>query len=108
MPEPGEVDAQAGHHVHGREHVGAVGVTLLPQLPDRLQPLMRLAYNVWWSWSHDAIALFRRIDADAWERVEHSPVKCEESCDSAQRGDALAFAVDGASRFAHQEARGGR
>ena len=48
---------------------------VLPQLPARLQALHKLAYNVWWCWNHDAISLFRRVDADAWERVEHSPVK---------------------------------
>src|SRR5262245_28828202 len=49
--------------------------TVLPQLPARLQPLQKLAYNLWWCWNHEAIALFRRIDADGWEAVEHSPVK---------------------------------
>jgi glycogen phosphorylase len=49
--------------------------TVLPQLPARLQPLHKLAYNLWWCWNHDAISLFRRVDDDAWERVDHSPVK---------------------------------
>src|ERR1700683_3389111 len=49
--------------------------TVLPHLPDRLQGLQKLAYNLWWCWNHEAIALFRRIDPDAWEVVEHSPVK---------------------------------
>ncbi len=49
--------------------------TVLPNLPDRLRPLQKLAYNLWWCWNHDAIALFRRIDTDLWETVEHSPVK---------------------------------
>jgi starch phosphorylase len=49
--------------------------TVLPQLPARLQALQKLAYNLWWCWNHEAIALFRRIDSDAWEVVEHSPVK---------------------------------
>src|SRR5262249_34859611 len=49
--------------------------TVLPRLPARLQALHKLAYNLWLSWSHDGIALFRRIDVDLWEAVEHSPVK---------------------------------
>jgi starch phosphorylase len=49
--------------------------TVLPRIPPRLEALSRLAYNLWWSWNHDAIALFRRIDSDLWETVEHSPVK---------------------------------
>ncbi|MFO0881464.1 MAG: alpha-glucan family phosphorylase [Gemmataceae bacterium] len=49
--------------------------TVLPQIPTRLQALHRLAYNVWMTWNPDAIALFRRIDSDLWEAVDHSPVR---------------------------------
>jgi starch phosphorylase len=49
--------------------------TVLPRLPARLQALHKLAYNLWWGWNHEAIALFRRVDVDMWETVEHSPVK---------------------------------
>jgi glycogen phosphorylase len=49
--------------------------TVLPQVPPRLQALQKLAYNMWWGWNHEAVSMFRRIDADAWEAVEHSPVK---------------------------------
>ena len=49
--------------------------TVLPQLPPRLQALQKLAYNMWWCWNHEAAALFRRIDPDAFESLDHSPVK---------------------------------
>jgi starch phosphorylase len=49
--------------------------TVLPHLPQRLQALQKLAYNMWWSWNHEAVALFRRIDVDLWETVDHSAVK---------------------------------
>src|SRR5260370_8544161 len=49
--------------------------TVLPRLPERLQALNKLAYNMWWCWNHEAVALFRRIDADLFEKVDHSPVK---------------------------------
>jgi glycogen phosphorylase len=49
--------------------------TVLPHLPERLQALHKLAYNVWWCWNADAVALFRRIDVDLFESQEHSPVK---------------------------------
>jgi glycogen phosphorylase len=49
--------------------------TVLPHLPPRLQALQKLAYNMWWCWNHEAVALFRRVDTDAFEAVEHSPVK---------------------------------
>jgi starch phosphorylase len=48
---------------------------VMPHLPPRVQALHKLAYNLWWCWNHDAIALFRRLDSDLFEAVEHSPVK---------------------------------
>jgi starch phosphorylase len=49
--------------------------TVLPRLPERLQALHKLAYNMWWCWNHEAVSLFRRIDADKFETLDHSPVK---------------------------------
>src|SRR5438105_13329714 len=49
--------------------------TVLPHLPERLQGLQKLAYNMWWCWNHDAVSLFRRIDDDRFDEVENSPVK---------------------------------
>jgi starch phosphorylase len=49
--------------------------TVLPHLPERLQPLHTLAYNLWWCWNPDAIALFRRIDPDLFESLDNSPVR---------------------------------
>src|ERR1700722_14997510 len=44
--------------------------TVLPNLPPALQGLQQLAYNLWWCWNHDAIALFRRIDEVKFEKAE--------------------------------------
>jgi starch phosphorylase len=49
--------------------------TVLPQLPERLQPLHNLAYNMWWCWNHEAVSLFRRIDEDLFESTGGSAVK---------------------------------
>src|SRR5262245_54890676 len=49
--------------------------TVLPHLPERLQPLQQLAYNMWWCWNYEAVSLFRRIDPDLFDAVENSPVK---------------------------------
>ena len=49
--------------------------TVLPNLPLELRGLQHLAYNLWWCWNHDAIALLRRIDEKKFEDAEHSPVK---------------------------------
>src|SRR4051794_18095795 len=48
--------------------------TVLPHLPDRLKPLHKLAYNLWWCWNHGAIALFRRIDDEKFDALDNSPV----------------------------------
>ncbi len=49
--------------------------TVLPHLPQRLQALQKLAYNMWWCWNPEAVALFRRMDVEKWEGLDHSPVK---------------------------------
>jgi starch phosphorylase len=48
--------------------------TVQPRLPDELAGLRELALNLRWSWHHDTIELFRRLDADLWEATGHNPV----------------------------------
>lgn len=43
-------------------------------LPERLSVLEDLAYNLRWSWDHETISLFRRLDRDLWEKARHNPV----------------------------------
>lgn len=50
-------------------------VEVTPNLPPSLERLRELAYNLYWSWDHEAIALFRRLDRDLWEETEHNPVR---------------------------------
>jgi starch phosphorylase len=45
-----------------------------PALPPSLQPLLRIAYNLRWSWDHGGIDLFRRLDRDLWETCNRNPV----------------------------------
>jgi len=49
--------------------------TVVPSLSDELAPLQRIAYNLWWSWDPDAIALFKRLDPDLWASTRHNPVE---------------------------------
>jgi len=42
-------------------------------LPAPLLPLEKIAWNYWWSWSADGASVFRDLDADIWEEVEHNP-----------------------------------
>ncbi len=62
--------------------IGAFNVA--PALPPRLEPLRRIAYNLWWAWNHDAIELFRRLDSDLWETTGHNPVLMLGSINQAQ------------------------
>jgi starch phosphorylase len=45
-----------------------------PALPERLKALEELAYNLRWSWDHETINLFRRLDRSLWEMSGHNPV----------------------------------
>ncbi len=63
--------------------------TVLPRLPDRLKALHELSYNLWWCWHADAVALFRRIDADRFEALDHSPIRLLNSAPQ-ERFDELA------------------
>ncbi len=46
-----------------------------PSLPKRLGSLMELAYNLRWSWDHDTIDLFRRMDRDLWDSMYSNPIR---------------------------------
>ena len=48
--------------------------TVIPALPELLEPLRQLAYNLWWTWYPPAADLFRRLDIDLWRKVGHNPV----------------------------------
>jgi len=49
-------------------------VKVAPKLPRQLKRLQELAYNLRWSWDHEAISLFRRLDPELWEETNHNPV----------------------------------
>lgn len=50
-------------------------VTVLPQLPPAIGRLSELAYNLYWSWTPRAQALYRDLDPEIWERFQHNPVR---------------------------------
>lgn len=49
--------------------------TVAPSLPESLLHLKDLAYNLWWCWNPEAIALWRRLDPVLWDETYHNPVK---------------------------------
>jgi len=48
--------------------------TVVPSLPPELECLRELAYNLRWSWDHEMINLFQRLDRSLWEETNHNPV----------------------------------
>jgi starch phosphorylase len=64
-------------------------ISVVPNLPEPLQRLHELAYNLRWAWDHETLSLFRRLDRDLWESTYHNPVKMlgtvsQERLDAAQ------------------------
>lgn len=49
-------------------------IEVVPFLPPELECLRELAYNLRWTWDHETINLFRRLDRDLWEKSGHNPV----------------------------------
>ncbi|MCS6930125.1 MAG: alpha-glucan family phosphorylase [Saprospiraceae bacterium] len=45
-----------------------------PTLPAGLAPLRDLAHNLWWSWHHEAIELFRSINPNQFEKLNYNPL----------------------------------
>jgi glycogen phosphorylase len=69
-------------------------------LPPSLEGLSELAYNLWWSWTPRAGALFARIDSAAWARYR-SPIPVLRALEPGRWAELLAdedFMVD-ASRL---------
>src|SRR5262245_65440435 len=46
-----------------------------PFIPERIQRLEELAYNLKWSWDYRARLLFKRLDPQLWKNTQHNPVK---------------------------------
>ena len=65
---------------------------VVPALPEPLQPLLEIAYNLWWSWHPEAVELFIRLDRELWQQTHHNPVKMlgtisQEKLDAAARDE---------------------
>ena len=50
-------------------------ITVRPKLPERINKLYTISYNVWWSWNTDFLRLFKDMDGDLWDRCDKNPVK---------------------------------
>lgn len=73
-----------------------------PSLPESLNALWGIAYNLRWSWDHAAIDLFRRFDRDLWETAGRNPVRLlgildQSLLESAARDDSFLAHLNGVS-----------
>jgi starch phosphorylase len=48
---------------------------LCDKLPARIERLLDLAYNLWWSWHQEARDLFKALDYPLWRSTGHNPVR---------------------------------
>jgi starch phosphorylase len=46
-----------------------------PVVPEALQPLYEISYNMWSTWDKEAERLFRRINPELFRSVKHNPVE---------------------------------
>ena len=47
--------------------------TVTAKVPERLNALLDIAFNLWWTWNPVAIDLFRRLDPYLWSDLGHNP-----------------------------------
>jgi glycogen phosphorylase len=47
----------------------------LARLPQELEGLEDLAFNLWWSWHPAARMLFKKLNREAWKEDYHNPIK---------------------------------
>jgi glycogen phosphorylase len=69
-------------------------VEVVPSLPPELESMRTLAYNLRWSWDHETISLFKRLDRALWDSTGHNPVLMlgtisQEALDEAAKDEAL-------------------
>ena len=74
--------------------------TVLPTVPDALNPLRVLAHNLRWSWHPATQGLFRDIDPAGWEASGHNPLRMLNEIDA----PVLEQAADDPDFLARQQA----
>lgn len=66
---------------------------LYTRMPERINRLPELAYNLWWSWNSEARDLFRRLDYTLWRRTLHNPVQMLQEISQEKLDEAAADGV---------------
>jgi starch phosphorylase len=62
-------------------------MAVFPIIPARISRLYELAFNLWWTWNADAVALYAQIQPEIWQRVEHNAVRLLAEVDAARLED---------------------
>jgi starch phosphorylase len=80
-----------------------VSYTVAPSLPKELEFLHTLAHNIVWTWDHQLIELFIRLDPELWEETHHNPIQMlgmvrQERLNTASRDDAYLSQIERASQ----------
>ena len=57
---------------------------VVPKLPEALEPLREMVFNLWWTWQPDARKLFRHLDPDLWHKTNHNPIRMLQLCRQAR------------------------
>ena len=57
------------------ERMNLEKIIVVPKIPDSIDMLRNIAYNIWWSSNNKAVDLFKYIDKEIWEGTNHNPVK---------------------------------
>src|SRR4030042_5494353 len=57
-------------------------------IPKRIERLLELANNLWWSWDEDGRQVFRSLDYELWRASGHNPVKQLRDIDPGKLEDA--------------------
>ena len=50
-------------------------LTVKSHIPAELKKLDEMAHNLWWSWNHNALDLFRSLDKEVWHKVDKNPIQ---------------------------------
>ncbi|NKQ37388.1 MAG: glycosyltransferase family 1 protein [Chloroflexi bacterium] len=58
------------------------------KLPEKINRLGELAYNLWWSWTPEARSLWKRLDYPLWRQTRHNPVQMLQEISDARLQDA--------------------
>ncbi len=67
-------------------------MAVFPEIPERIQRLRELAYNLWWTWNPSAQRLYATISPELWQSSEHNAVRVLLEVDPARLA---ALATDG-------------